>query len=45
VIQGMNVVDSLAAQPVYTNPNAFTYDQPINANQALLISVTIQNTP
>ena len=45
VIQGMNVVDALAALPVYTNSNSFTYDQPINADQALLISVTISNTP
>lgn len=45
VIQGMSVVDALGALPVYTNPDTFTYDQPVNANQALLISVTISNTP
>ncbi len=45
VVQGMNVVDAIAALPVYTNSNSFTYDQPINASQALLISVTIQNSP
>ena len=45
VIQGMSVVEALGSLPVYTNPNTFTYDQPMNAIQALLISVTIQNTP
>ncbi len=45
VVSGMNVVDAIAALPVYTNANVFTYDQPINAQDALLISVTIQNMP
>jgi cyclophilin family peptidyl-prolyl cis-trans isomerase len=45
VIQGMNVVDAIAALPVYTNSNSFTFDQPINAQSALLISITIQSTP
>ncbi len=45
VIQGMNVVDAIAALPVYTNSNSFTFDQPINAQSAMLISVTIQSTP
>ncbi len=45
VVQGMSVVDAIAALPVYTNSNLYTYDQPVNAQQALLISVTIQSTP
>ena len=45
VVSGMSVVDSIAALPVYTNQSTFTYDQPINAQDALLISVTIQSTP
>lgn len=45
VIEGMSVVDAIAALPVYTNSNSFAYDQPIDAQSALLISVTIQSTP
>jgi len=45
VISGMGVVNAIAALPVYTNSNTFTYDQPIDAQNALLISVTIQNSP
>jgi len=45
VVSGMSVVDAIAAIPVYTNSGTFTYDQPINAQSALLISVTIQSTP
>jgi peptidyl-prolyl cis-trans isomerase B (cyclophilin B) len=45
VVTGMNVVDAIAALPVYTNQNTYTYDQPINAQDALMISVTIQSTP
>lgn len=45
VVSGMGVVDALAALPVYTNPNTFTYDQPIDAQSAILISVSIQSTP
>lgn len=45
VVSGMTAVDALAALPVYENQNTFTYDQPINAQDALLISVTIQSSP
>jgi cyclophilin family peptidyl-prolyl cis-trans isomerase len=45
VVSGMNVVDAIANLPVYTNSNTYTYDQPINAQDALLISVSIQNGP
>lgn len=44
VVIGMDVVDLIAALPVYTNSASFTYDQPINAQNALLLSVTIQST-
>ena len=45
VYSGMDVVKAIGALPVYSNPNSFAYDQPINAQSAILISVTIQNTP
>ncbi|MDA4123757.1 MAG: peptidylprolyl isomerase [Thaumarchaeota archaeon] len=45
VISGMNVMDAIAALPVYTNSASFTYNQPINTQNALLISVTITETP
>ena len=44
VVAGMGVVNAIAAIPVYTNANSFTYDQPIDAQSAMLISVTISNT-
>jgi cyclophilin family peptidyl-prolyl cis-trans isomerase len=44
VVSGMNVVNAIGALPVYTNSASFAYDQPINAQNALLISVTITNT-
>jgi cyclophilin family peptidyl-prolyl cis-trans isomerase len=44
VVSGMSVVNAIAALPVYTNSATYTYDQPINAQGALLISVTIQST-
>jgi cyclophilin family peptidyl-prolyl cis-trans isomerase len=45
VVSGMSVVEAIAALPVYTNQSTFTYDQPTNAQNALLISITIQSTP
>jgi cyclophilin family peptidyl-prolyl cis-trans isomerase len=43
VVSGMNVVDAIGGLPVYTT--SALLDQPINAQSALLISVTIQSTP
>jgi cyclophilin family peptidyl-prolyl cis-trans isomerase len=45
VVQGMSVVTAISNLPVYTSSSSPFYDQPINANNALLISVTIQSTP
>jgi cyclophilin family peptidyl-prolyl cis-trans isomerase len=45
VVSGMNVVEAIAALQVYTNQSTYTYDQPVNAQQAILISVTIQSSP
>jgi cyclophilin family peptidyl-prolyl cis-trans isomerase len=45
VVSGMSVVTALSQLPVYTNSASFTYDQPVNQDNALLISVTIESTP
>ncbi len=45
VIQGLAVVTAISNLPVYTSSSSPYYDQPINASDALLLSVTIQNTP
>jgi cyclophilin family peptidyl-prolyl cis-trans isomerase len=41
VIVGMNVVDAIGNLPIYTPPDG----QPVNPSQAMLISVTISNSP
>lgn len=45
VVRGMDAVNALAALQVNTDRNDPAYCQPVNAQQALLISVTIQSTP
>jgi len=45
VVQGLDIATAISNLPVYTSSSSPFYDQPIDAGNALLISVTIQNTP